>query len=156
MDGRSTVALLLPAALTRAAAVGVTAPWSGAGAARVGLAKFAAIALACAGGFPGGVIFPLFYAAGALAHGAAAALPCMPATVLPALVMCSMAAVQAAVTRTPLSTALMLALSAAPRTDLGSLLPLCIVSSYSAVWTAQLLRLPAFFNYPPSDAEPDV
>ena len=72
----------------------------------LGAAKLAAIALAAGAGCPGGVIFPLFFAAGALAHGAIAAAHLPAATV--ALLM---AAVQASVTRTPLSTALMLAFS---------------------------------------------
>ena len=58
-----------------------------------------------------------------------------------------------AVTRTPLSTVLFLAMGAAPSTDLASLLPLVLVSSYTAVWAARLSGAPAFFEYPASEAE---
>ena len=106
----------------------------------LGAAKLAAIALAAGAGCPGGVIFPLFFAAGALAHGAIAAAHLPAATV--ALLM---AAVQASVTRTPLSTALMLAFSG----NLGATLtPLCAVSAYSAVATARALALPTLLCYP--------
>ena len=58
---------------------------------KVGAAKFGAIALACAGGFPGGIIFPLFFAASAVAHGFAGLVP---AALLPVWVMSLMAATQ--------------------------------------------------------------
>ena len=86
------------------------------------------------------MIFPLFFAAGALAHGAIATAHLPAATV--ALLM---AAVQASVTRTPLSTALMLAFSG----NLGATLtPLCAVSAYSAVATARALTLPTLLCSP--------
>lgn len=107
----------------------------------IGVAKLAAIALAAGAGCPGGVIFPLFFAAGALAHGAIAAVPALPAATAALL----MAAVQASVTRTPLSTALMLAFSG----NLGATLtPLCAVSAYVGVWTARALSLPTLLCYP--------
>ena len=130
IDGRADpAALLLPVALQGgggAAGIGVG----------VGVAKLASIALAVAGGFPGGVIFPLFFAAGGLVRGAAAGPPA---------VACAMAALQASVTRTPLATALMLAMSAA---DFGALAPLAAVAAYVGVWTARGLRLPTLFEYP--------
>ena len=57
-----------------------------------------------------------------------------------------MAAVQASVTRTPLATVLMLALSARA-SDLAALAPLCAVSAYVAVWTARARGAPTFFAY---------
>lgn len=126
--------LLFPVALQGARA---SAPF-GLG---LGVAKLAAIALAAGAGCPGGVIFPLFFAAGALAHGAIAAVPALPAATVALL----MAAVQASVTRTPLSTALMLAFSG----NLGATLtPLCAVSGYVAAFTARALSLPTLLCYP--------
>ena len=59
--------------LTAHAIADVTKPLVTASAAlAVGAAKLCAIALACAGGFPGGIIFPLFFASAAVAHGFAA------------------------------------------------------------------------------------
>ena len=142
VDGQASASaaphgLLVPAALTSRAVVDVARPLTAAGSFQVGLAKLAAIAIAVAGGFPGGVIFPLFFAAGALARGVSPLAP---------VVMCAMAAVQASVTRTPLATVLMLALSARA-SDLAALAPLCAVSAYVAVWTARARDAPTFFAY---------
>ena len=111
---------------------------------QVGLAKLVAIALACAGGFPGGVIFPLFFAAAALAHGTAALVP---AALMPVWVMSLMAATQAAVTRTPLATAFMLGLSASYSAHLSVLLPPVLIAAYVGVWASQLLSVDTFFPY---------
>ena len=73
----------------------------------------------------------------------------------PALVITAMSAVQAAVTRTPLSTALMLGLSAAHGAPI-ELLPLAIVSSYVAVWTARAVGAPTFFAYPSPRCDPET
>ena len=142
VDGQASASvaphgLLVPAALTTRAVVDVARPLTAAGAFQVGIAKLAAIAVAVAGGFPGGVIFPLFFAAGALARGVSPLAP---------VVMCAMAAVQASVTRTPLATVLMLALSARA-SDLAALAPLCAVSAYVAVWTVRARGAPTFFAY---------
>ena len=91
----------------------------------VGAAKLCAIALACAGGFPGGIIFPLFFAASAIAHGFTALVP---ATLMPVWVMSLMASTQASVTRTPLATVFMLGLSAAASAQLSVLLPPVIIA----------------------------
>ena len=62
----------LPSALTSIAKVNPSLPFkTSAAAAQVGVAKLIAIALACAGKFPGGIIFPLFFAAAPLAHACA-------------------------------------------------------------------------------------
>ena len=108
------------------------------------VAKLMAIALAVAGGFPGGIIFPLFFAAAALAHGFAALLP---TALLPVLVMSLMAATQASVTRTPLASALMLGLSAVAFTEVSLLLPPVIIAAYVGVWTSQMISKSTFFNY---------
>lgn len=131
--------------LTARALVDVTAPFpSPLAAVSVGAAKLCAIALACAGGFPGGIIFPLFFAASALAHGLSVLVP---VTLMPVWVMSLMAATQAAVTRTPLATVFMLGLSAAASAQLSVLLPPVIIASYVGVWVSRLLSDATFFSY---------
>jgi len=135
----------LPPALTARALVDVSSPFPApAAAVAVGGAKLLAIALACAGGFPGGVIFPLFFAAAAVAHGFAGVVP---AALMPAWVMSLMAATQASVTRTPLATVLMLGLSAAASAQLSVLLPPVIIASYVGVWASRALSTATFFPY---------
>lgn len=135
-------------AMARRALVDPSRPFaSPAEALKVGAAKLVAIALACAGGFPGGIIFPLFFCAAAFAHGAADVL--VPAALVPVWVMCLMAATQASVTRTPLATVFMLGLSATCSVQLSVLLPPVIVASYVGVWAAQALSKDTFFPYEP-------
>jgi H+/Cl- antiporter ClcA len=132
--------------LTSASKVNPSLPFSSAAAAfQVGLAKLFAIALACAGKFPGGIIFPLFFAAAPMAHASCAYLGLQQ--VLPVAVMCLMAATQASVTRTPLATALILSLTASASTELSAMLPACLVSSYLGVYLSQQLSRNSYFHY---------
>lgn len=149
LDGQATPLTAvwpgLAESLTARAVVDVTAPFASPGAAlAVGAAKLSAIALACAGGFPGGIIFPLFFAASAIAHGFTALVP---AVLMPVWVMSLMAATQAAVTRTPMATVFMLGLSAAASVQLSVLLPPVIIASYVGVWVSRLLSSKTFFPY---------
>ena len=91
-----------------------------------------------------GVIFPLFFAAAAVAHGFAGVVP---AALMPAWVMSLMAATQASVTRTPLATVFMLGLSAAASAQLSVLLPPVIIASYVGVWASRALSTATFFPY---------
>lgn len=116
-----------------------------AAATQVGIAKLLAIALACAGKFPGGIIFPLFFAAAPLAHACSSILGL--SSVVPVAVMCLMASTQAAVTRTPLATALILSLTASATTELSVMLPACLVSSYLGVYLSQRLSRNSYFKY---------
>ncbi|CAB9513516.1 Chloride channel [Seminavis robusta] len=135
----------LPTLLTTAARVNPSLPFESSKAAlQVGVAKLVAIALACAGKFPGGIIFPLFFAAAPFAH---ACSPLVAPSVLPLLVLCTMAATQASVTRTPLATALILSLSASASTELSVMLPACLVASYFGVYISQLLSRNSYFKY---------
>eukprot|EP00966_Prymnesium_polylepis_P002667 61287-Prymnesium_polylepis.2 len=135
----------LSEALTARAVVPVTAPFASATAAlAVGGAKLGASALACAGGFPGGIIFPLFFAASAIAHGFASLVP---ATLMPVWVMSLMAATQASVTCTPLATVFMLGLSASASAQLSVLLPPVIIAAYTGVWLSRMLSKSTFFAY---------
>ena len=121
---------------------------SASAAAQVGLAKLLSISLACAGKFPGGIIFPLFFAAAPIAHSALMLLSSHLSThVAPTAIMCLMAATQASVTRTPLATIFMLALSAAPTTPLSAMLPSVILSSYIGVWFSRYLSRDSYFHY---------
>ena len=134
----------LSTAMTRLALVDPSIPWSAMGAAKVGLAKFVAIALASAGKFPGGIIFPLFFASAPFAHVVA---PLIAPSMLPILVICTMAATQASATRTPLATALILSLMATPSTELSVMLPACLVASYGGVYVSELLSSKSYFQY---------
>jgi H+/Cl- antiporter ClcA len=137
----------LSSLLTGAARVDPSVPFAGASAAvQVGVAKLIAIALACAGKFPGGIIFPLFFAAAPLAHACASLLP-SSSVLLPVAVMCLMASTQAAVTKTPLATALILSLTASATTELSVLLPACLVSSYLGVYLSRQLSRNSYFQY---------
>lgn len=137
----------LPAILTSAAKVNPSLPFATAGAAfQVGIAKLVAIAFACAGKFPGGIIFPLFFAAAPIGHGFGRLLSSSSA-ILPVVVMCLMASTQASVTRTPLATALILSLSASATTELSVMLPACLIASYFGVWLSQLLSRKSYFKY---------
>jgi len=139
----------LPEAMCARAVVSVSAPWAtGAAALKVGAAKLVAIALACAGGFPGGIIFPLFFAAAALAHGLVAIVP--PA-LMPVWVMSLMTATLSAVTRTPLANSLMLGLSAAASAELSVLMPPAMIAAYVAVWVARILSRTTFFPFEKDD-----
>ena len=136
-------------ALTGSALVDPTVAFqSASAAAQVGLAKLLSISLACAGKFPGGIIFPLFFAAAPIAHSALMVLSShVSAHVASTAIMCLMASTQASVTRTPLATIFMLALSAAPTTPLSSMLPSVILSSYIGVWFSRYLSEDSYFHY---------
>lgn len=149
VDGQETAFVAtkhgIPALLTLAAKVNPSLPFASSKAAlQVGVAKMVAIALACAGKFPGGIIFPLFFAAAPFAHACRA---CVAPSVLPVLVICTMAATQSSVTRTPLATALILSLSASPTTELSVMLPACLIASYLGVILSQLLSKNSYFKY---------
>ncbi|VEU39483.1 unnamed protein product [Pseudo-nitzschia multistriata] len=63
------------------------------------------------------------------------------------VVMCLMASTQAAVTRTPLATALILSLSASAKTELSVMLPSMILSSYLGVYFSRLFSKKSYFAY---------
>jgi H+/Cl- antiporter ClcA len=135
----------LIAPLTSAAIVNPNVPYaSGFAALQIGFAKLVAIALACAGKFPGGIIFPLFSAAPPFAHAFASFLG---PGVIPVAVMSLMASLQASVTRTPLATALILSLTASATTELSVMLPACLISSYLGVYVARRLSRKSYFTY---------
>jgi len=139
----------LSAAMCARAVVSVSSPWqTGAAALQVGAAKLVAIALACAGGFPGGIIFPLFFAAAAIAHSLVAIVP---SALMPVWVMSLMTATLSAVTRTPLANALMLGLSAAGSAELSVLLPPAMIAAYVGVWVSRILSGTTFFPFDKDD-----
>lgn len=133
--------------LTSAARVNPNLPFASASAAaQVGIAKLVAIALACAGKFPGGIIFPLMFAAAPLAHSVSSLLS-VSGSLVPLIVMCLMASTQAAVTRTPLATALILSLTASANTELSVMLPGMILSSYLGVYFSRVFSKNSYFGY---------
>lgn len=133
--------------LTSVAKVDPNLPFeNAAAAAQVGVAKLVAIALACAGKFPGGIIFPLMFAAAPLAHSVSSLLG-LNSGLVPLIVMCLMASTQAAVTRTPLATALILSLTASAKTELSVMLPGMILSSYLGVFFSRMFSKKSYFAY---------
>jgi len=133
--------------LTSAARVNPNLPFeNAAAAAQVGVAKLVAIALACAGKFPGGIIFPLMFAAAPLAHSISCLLS-VQSGLVPLIVMCLMASTQAAVTRTPLATALILSLTASAKTELSTMLPGMMLASYLGVYFSRLFSKKSYFAY---------
>ena len=149
----------IPLAMTALAIVNPNQPLtSGYAALQVGLAKFLAIALASAGKFPGGVIFPLLSCGAMLSH-AFVAMVCplllhysiistaTSSLVVPMMTMSFMAATLTSITRTPLSTVLILALTASSMTSLSVLLPGVFLASYLSVWVSERLSSDSFFSY---------
>eukprot|EP00529_Nitzschia_sp_RCC80_P015236 CAMPEP_0113490504 /NCGR_PEP_ID=MMETSP0014_2-20120614/27081_1 /TAXON_ID=2857 /ORGANISM="Nitzschia sp." /LENGTH=686 /DNA_ID=CAMNT_0000384279 /DNA_START=83 /DNA_END=2141 /DNA_ORIENTATION=- /assembly_acc=CAM_ASM_000159 len=122
----------LPNFLYAAARVDPTVPYANSWAAlQVGVAKFLAIVLASAGKFSGGIVFPLFATAPAFVHAIAPTLSKWHlGHLIPMAVMCTMAATQSSATRTPLASALILALFASTSTEISVILPACLISSY--------------------------
>lgn len=85
------------------------------------LAKMAAISLTVTGGWRGGFIIPLFFTGACIGRAIAVLIPALS----PGLAMiCTMAAINAAVTRTPISTTLLLA----QLTGLGPFTPILFAS----------------------------
>ena len=131
--------------LTSAARVNPSVPFGNSAAAvQVGIAKLISIALACAGKFPGGIIFPLFFATAPLAHAFGSLIG---SDLVPVAVFCLMGATQASVTRTPLATVLMLTLTASAATELSVMLPACMISSYVGVFLSRQLSSKSYFGY---------
>lgn len=143
----------IPSIMTQLAKVNPNLPYASSMAAlQVGVAKFMAIALASAGGFPGGVIFPLLNNGASLGNALVSALsPVMPVAssslVSPLMVMSFMAATLTSITRTPLATVLILAFSASGMTPLSVLLPGVLMASYISVWVSDRLSSKSFFSY---------
>ena len=148
----------LSALLTRTALVDPSVPFRGPGAAiQVGLAKLTSISLAAGAGFPGGIVFPLFFAAAPFAHAAFSLLSSLGVGVastattssmmLPMVVMCLIASTAASVARTPLTATLVLSHCISAMTGLDILLPAMLVSSYSGVWFAQTLSKKSYYQY---------
>ena len=139
--------------LTQAARVCPNSPYGSApDAFQVGLAKFVAITLASAGKFPGGVIFPLLANGAIFANSILLGLSSMlsPATsslLSPATVMSLMAASLTSITRTPLATVLILAMTASGLTPLSALLPGVLLASYTSVWVSDWLSQNTFYSY---------
>ena len=135
----------LSSALTSMAKVDPSIPFGSASAAlQVGVAKLVAIALACSGKFPGGIIFPLFFASGSIAHAIGLS---MSNSIVPVIVFCLMGATQASVTRTPLATVLMLSLTASSSSELSLLMPCCMISSYIGVFVSRFISKESYFAY---------
>ncbi|KAK1740415.1 CLC voltage-gated chloride channel [Skeletonema marinoi] len=139
----------LPSFLTAHAHVDPNAPCETSWAAiQVGVAKLISIALACAGKFPGGIIFPLFFAAAPIANAMCGFFSQhLEIPVNSVAIMALMASTQASVTRTPLATVLMLTLSASPGTELSKILPCVILSSYIGVFCSRYISKESYFTY---------
>ena len=139
----------LPSFLTANANIDPNAPIESSWAAlQVGVTKLVSIALACAGKFPGGIIFPLFFAAAPIANAVCLFLSQqLDIQVSSLAIMALMASTQASVTRTPLATVLMLTLSASPDTELSKMLPCVILSSYIGVFCSRYISKESYFAY---------
>lgn len=134
--------------LTSGARVNPNLPFTGAAAAtEVGIAKILAICLACTGKFPGGIIFPLFFAAAPFAHAACSLLGATGSSIVPVAVMCLMSATQASATRTPLASTLILSLTASATSELSTMLPACLLSSYLSIYLSQRISRNSYFQY---------
>jgi len=131
--------------LTSAAKVNPSVPFENPiAAAQVGIIKLLSISLACAGKFPGGIIFPLFFAGAPFAH---ACSRFIGPTLMPVAVFCLMAATQASATRTPLATVFILSLLASSTTELSLIIPAGLISSYMGVFVSRQLSRYSYFSY---------
>ena len=86
------------------------------------------------------------YIAAPLAHSVSSLLN-LQSGLVPLIVMCLMASTQAAVTRTPLATALILSLTASAKTELSVMLPGMILSSYLGVYFSCMFSKKSYFTY---------
>jgi H+/Cl- antiporter ClcA len=102
--------------LERGVAVGATALFG------LAIAKMVAVGCTLHSGFRGGFIFPLFFIGACAGLGVAAVFPAIPA---PLAALCAMAAVNVAVTKTPISTTVILSTLSG-----FSVLPLLLVASF--------------------------
>ena len=121
-------------------------------AAQIAIAKFLAITLASAGKYPGGVIFPLLSNGASISQslilGLSNIAPGLPnSLVSPMTVMSFMAAMLTSITRTPLATCLILAMTASGITPLSVLLPGVLLASYTSVFVSERLSRASFFEY---------
>jgi H+/Cl- antiporter ClcA len=66
---------------------------------------------------------------------------------IPVAAMCTMSATQASATRTPLASALILAMTASGSTDLSVLLTPLLISSYLSIYVSNLLSKKSYFHY---------
>jgi H+/Cl- antiporter ClcA len=138
----------IPSVMTQFAKVNPNLPFSSwTSALQVGTAKFFAIALASAGKFPGGVIFPLLSNGASLAHSLVASLGLSSYYLVPTMVMSFMASCLTSITRTPLATVMILAMTASGITPLSVMLPSVLLASYVSVWASEKLSKESFFSY---------
>mmetsp|Transcript_10985 Transcript_10985/g.19723 ORF Transcript_10985/g.19723 Transcript_10985/m.19723 type:complete len:206 (+) Transcript_10985:841-1458(+) len=96
--------------------------------------------------------FPLLSNGALLSHALIAAVrPLLPlatsSLVAPLMVMSFMASTLTSITRTPLATVLILALSSSGMTPLSVLLPGVMMASYVSVWVSDRLSSDSFFSY---------
>ena len=138
----------LPMAMMQWAKVNPNQPLSSwFSAAQVGLAKFFAIALASAAKYPGGVIFPLLSNGAGISQSIVQGLGFSNSMVSPMVVMSFMAATLTSITRTPLATCLILAMTASSITPLSIILPGGLLASYISVFVSEKLSKESFFDY---------
>eukprot|EP00956_Cyclotella_meneghiniana_P001558 scaffold1758_cov40-Cyclotella_meneghiniana.AAC.7 len=143
----------LPTAMMHWAKVNPNVPISSwFAAAQIAIAKFLAITLASAGKYPGGVIFPLLSNGASISQslilGLSNIAPGLPnSLVSPMTVMSFMAAMLTSITRTPLATCLILAMTASGITPLSVLLPGVLLASYTSVFVSERLSRASFFEY---------
>ena len=96
--------------------------------------------------------FPLLSNGASFAHALVAVvqrvLPLATSSLVsPLMVMSFMAATLTSITRTPLATVLILALTASGMTNLSALLPGVLMASYISVWVSDRLSSESFFSY---------
>mmetsp|Transcript_80547 Transcript_80547/g.249930 ORF Transcript_80547/g.249930 Transcript_80547/m.249930 type:complete len:570 (+) Transcript_80547:64-1773(+) len=139
LDGQQTpLHLIGNTTLERWALVGAGPGLGGWGALQVALAKVLAIALAAAGGFPGGIIYPFFFA-GAYFGTALCSVGSVFADHGALTIICSMAVLQAVITKTPLASMLIVMVTASSfemagtvsgEQALGAMLPLLVCAMH--------------------------
>lgn len=147
----------IPSIMTQSAHVNPNLPFAAqnspiAAALQVGVAKFLAIAIATSVKLPGGVIFPLLSNGASLANSlvlaVTSAIPVASSSLLvPTIIMSFMAATLTSITRTPLATVLILALTSSGWTNLSALLPGALLASYISVWVSNFLSKESYFTY---------
>mmetsp|Transcript_6760 Transcript_6760/g.12510 ORF Transcript_6760/g.12510 Transcript_6760/m.12510 type:complete len:601 (-) Transcript_6760:229-2031(-) len=147
----------IPSIMTQSAHVDPNLPFSShnspiTAALQVGVAKFLAIAIATSVKLPGGVIFPLLSNgasfANALVSAVTSVIPVASSSLLvPTIIMSFMAATLTSITRTPLATVLILALTSSSWTNLSAILPGALLASYVSVWVSNFLSKESYFNY---------
>jgi len=116
-------------------ALPVAVPYNTANLAGIGVTKLFTIVVTVVSGFPGGIIFPLYFAGMALGQVVSDLIPYVPASMS---MLCLAASIQVALLRTPWATSIILinlnAIIMTSPNDITGVFPAMLLASYTALF----------------------